>query len=189
MTVVFDISMSLDGFLTAGDRRPDQPLGDGGDILHQWAMGDDPANHEYLAEMVDGNGAVITGRRNYDDSLPWWHLDGPTGPRRRPVFVVTHRHDQPPHGGVYTFVPGIDEALAAATAAADGKSVVVMGGAQMAQQFIGAGLVDEISVHLVPVLFGDGTRTFGELAAHLPLELISTMPTPAATHLRYRVRR
>jgi dihydrofolate reductase len=189
MTVVFDISMSLDGYLTASDRRPDQPLGEGGEILHQWAMADDPANQAYLAEMVDGNGAVVTGRRNYDDSLPWWGLDGPTGPLRRPVFVVTHRSDRPPPGGVYTFVPGIDEALRAATAAAEGKAVVVMGGAAIAQQFLAAGLIDEISVHLVPVLFGDGTRTFGELASHLPLELTDARPTPTATHLRYRVLR
>ena len=189
MTVVFDISMSLDGYLTAGDRRPDQPLGEGGEILHTWAMGEDPANQQYLTEMVESNGAVITGRRNYDDSLPWWDLDGPTGPRRRPVFVVTHRLDQPPDGSVYTFVPGIDEALAAATAAADGKHVVVMGGATIAQQFVAAGLVDEISIHLVPVLFGDGTRTFGELAAHLTLKLTSSLPTPTATHLHYRVQR
>lgn len=187
MTVVFDISMSLDGYLTAADRRFDQPLGDGGEILHQWATADDPVNQEYLATMVERNGAVITGRRNYDDSLPWWDLDGPTGPRRRPVFVVTHRDDHPAAGSVYTFVGGVDEALAAANAAADGKDVVVMGGASIAQQFIAAGLVDEISIHLVPVLFGDGTRTFGELAAHLPLELITSLPTPSATHLHYRV--
>jgi dihydrofolate reductase len=85
--------------------------------------------------------------------------------------------------------PGIDEALAAATAAADGKNVVVMGGAEIAQQFIAAGLVDEITIHLVPVLFGDGTRTFGELAAHLPLELTRSLATPTATHLHYRVLR
>jgi dihydrofolate reductase len=189
MTVIFDISMSLDGYLTAAERRPDQPLGEGGEILHAWAMGDDPANEEYFAEMVEENGAVITGRRNYDDSLPWWDLDGPTGPRRRPVFVVTHRGDEPPAGGVYEFVPGIDEALAAATAAAGGKDVVVMGGADVAQQFIAAGLVDEISVHLVPVLFGDGTRTFGELTDHLSLELTTSLSTPTATHLHYRVLR
>jgi dihydrofolate reductase len=189
MSVVFDISMSVDGYLTAADRRHDPPLGGGGETLHTWAMGDDPANEEYLAEMVDGTGAVITGRRNYDDSLPWWDLDGPTGARRRPVFVVTHRSDQPRDGSVYTFVPGIDEALVAATAAADGKNVVVMGGAAIAQQFIAAGLVDEITIHLVPVLFGDGTRTFGELAAHLPLELTRSLATPTATHLHYRVLR
>jgi len=189
VTVVFDISTSLDGYLAAADRRPDQPLGEGGEVLHTWAMGDDPANQEYFAEMVDGNGAVITGRRNYDDSLPWWDLDGPTGPRRRPVFVVTHRSDQPPGGGVYTFVPGIDDALAAAGAAADGRHVVVMGGASIAQQFLAAGPVDEISVHLVPVLFGAGTRTFGDLAGHLPLELTRSLATPTATHLHYRVLR
>jgi dihydrofolate reductase len=189
MTVVFDISMSLDGYLTAANRRHDQPLGDAGEVLHTWAMGDDPVNQEYLAEMVDGNGAVITGRRNYDDSLPWWDLDGPTGSRRRPVFVVTHRNDQPRQGSVYTFVPGIDEAHAAATTAADGKNVVVMGGATIAQQFIAAGLVDQISIHLVPVLFGDGTRTFGDLTAHLPLELTRSLPTPTATHLHYRILR
>jgi dihydrofolate reductase len=189
MSVVFDISMSLDGYLTAADRRPDQPLGAGGETLHSWAMGDDPANEEYIGRMVESNGAVITGRRNYDDSLPWWDLDGPTRPRRRPVFVVTHRLDQPPAGSVYEFVPGIHEALTAATAAADGKHVVVMGGAEIAQQFIAAGLVDEISIHLVPVLFGAGTRTFGDLAAHLPLEPRVSRATATATPPHSRVRR
>jgi dihydrofolate reductase len=188
--VIFDISMSLDGFITAANRRPDEPMGDGGEQLHQWAFGQDERGRKLLQDAVAGLGAVITGRRNYDDSLPWWGADGPTGPARRPVFVVTH--DLPKRAlenGVYTFVTGgIERALEAAQAAAGGKYVTVMGGADIGQQYIKAGLIDEISIHLVPVLFGSGLRMFDQLGdRHIQLETVEVIQTPPATHLRFRV--
>jgi dihydrofolate reductase len=148
--VVFDISMSLDGFI----------------------------------------GAVIAGRRTYDDSLPWWGADGPTGPARVPVFVLSH--DVPadvPDGDVYTFVTGgIEPTLEQARAAAGDKDVTVMGGAETGRQFLEAGLVDEVTIHLVPVLFGDGTRMFEHLGdGQVRLENAGSTQTPAATHLRFRV--
>lgn len=188
--VVFDISMSLDGFITAANRRPDEPLGDGGQRLHEWAFGADERNREYLQGAISGLGAVITGRNTYDASVPWWGADGPSGPARRPVFVVTHQAPaESPEGGVYTFVTdGIEAALKQATEAAAGQVVCVMGGASIGQQYIAAGLVDEISVHLVPVLLGSGTRMFEHLGGeHIQLEAIEAVGTPTAIHTRFRI--
>jgi dihydrofolate reductase len=143
-----------------------------------------------LQEGIASIGAVIGGRRTYDDSIPWWGADGPTGPARRPLFVVTHTAPaESPEGGVYTFVTdGIESALAQARAVAGEKDISVMGGASIGQQYIAAGLVDEISIHLVPVLFGGGTRMFEHLGAkHIQLEALDTVGTPVATHLRFRV--
>ena len=157
--VVFIISMSLDGFITAANRRPEEPMGDGGLRLVEWAMSDDERSRKVLEEGVAEAGAVIAGRETYDTSMPWWGPDGPTGSARRPVFVVTHKAStDAPEGGVYTFVTGgIHSALEQARAAAGGRTVGVMGGASIGQQFIAAGLVDEVQIHLVPVLFGSGT--------------------------------
>jgi dihydrofolate reductase len=188
--VVFDISMSLDGFMTAAKQRPEEPLGDGGEQLHQWASSDDPRDREVLTGGGATLGAVICGRRTYDDSQPWWGADGPTGSDRVPVFVLSH--DVPtevPDGGVYTFVTGgVERTLQQARAVAGDKGVTVMGGADTGQQFLRAGLVDELSIHLVPVLFGSGTRMFEHLGdQHIQLEPAEVIQTAAATHLRYRV--
>ena len=189
--VTFDISMSLDGFITAANVRPEEPLGDGGERLHEWAFGgEDERNRKLLAEAVAGLGAVIAGRITYDASVPWWGADGPTGAARVPVFVVTHTMPADvPEGGVYTFVTdGIERALQEAKAAAGDKDVSVMGGADIGQQYIRAGLVDEISIHLVPVLFGGGTRMFEKLGGEpIQLETVEVLATAAATHLRFRV--
>ena len=188
--VIFDISMSLDGFVTASNVRPEEPMGDGGQRLHEWAFGEDERNRELLAEAVNFVGAVIAGRRTYALSVPWWGADGPTGPARVPVFVVTHAEpEEVPEEGVYTFVTdGIESALEQAKMAAGEKDVAVMGGAEMGQQYIGAGLVDEISIHLVPVLLGGGTRMFEHFGSeHIQLESAGVIETPEATHLRFRV--
>jgi dihydrofolate reductase len=188
--VIFVISMSLDGFVTASNQTPDNPMGDGGDRLNEWAFGSDETNRRYLKSSIDGLGAVIAGRRTYDTSLPWWGADGPSRPARRPVFVVTHEAPaQSPAGGVYTFVTdGLESALAQARAVAGNKDVTVMGGADLGRQYLAAGLLDEMEIHLVPVLFGTGTRMFDELHnGHIQLEAVDVLPTPTATHLRYRV--
>jgi dihydrofolate reductase len=189
--VVFDMSMSVDGFITAANVRPEEPNGDGGLRLVEWAFNsEDDRNREILAQSVSGLGAIIAGRRTYDLSVPFWGADGPTGPARRPLFVVTHDvPEHTPEGGVYTFVTGgIEQALQAAKAAAGDKDVAVMGGADIGRQYIQAGLLDEISIHLVPVLFGSGKRMFEDLGdKHIQLETIEVIQTSAATHLRFRV--
>src|SRR5215208_6689751 len=166
--VIFDISMSLDGFVTASNIRPEEPMGDGGHRLHEWAFGEDDCNRELLAEAMNSIGAVIAGRRTYDFSVAWWGADGPAGPARVPVFVVTHAGpEDAPEGGVYTFVTdGIESVLDEAKAAAGDKTVAVMGGADIGRQYIRAGLIDEISIQL---------------------ESAGVIETPAATHLRFRV--
>jgi len=188
--VILDVSVSLDGFMAAANRTRDEPLGAGGERLHDWAMGGDERGRALLDDAVGGLGASIAGRRTYDDSLRWWGADGPTGAQRRPLFVVTH--EAPPAtvpGGVYTFVrDGIESALAQAQAVAGERAVSLMG-ASLGQQFLAAGLVDEIQLHVVPVLFGDGLRVFGALEGHVELEAVEAVQTPLATHVRYRVRR
>jgi dihydrofolate reductase len=188
--VIFDISMSLDGFVTASNVRPEEPLGDGGQRLHEWAFGEDERNRELLAQAVNSVGAIIAGRRTYEVSVPWWGANGPAGPSRVPVFVLTHTEpEDAPEGGVYTFVTdGIEGVLEEAKTVAGDKNVAVMGRADIGQQYIRAGLVDEISIHLVPVLFGGGTRMFEHLGSgHIQLETAGVIETPLATHLRFRI--
>ena len=186
---IFDISMSLDGFITASNQTPEQPMGDGGEHLHEWAFGADETNKHFFERAAEALGAVICGRRTYDHSLPWWGADGPTGPAR-PVFVVTH--DVPanrPPGAVYEYVTdGIGSALEKAAAAAGDKDVCVMGGADLGRQYIAAGLLDEISIHLVPVLFGAGTRMFDDINdGPVRLHAVDVLATPSATHIKYRI--
>ena len=187
--VIFDMSMSLDGFVKASNATPEQPLGESGERLHQWGFSEDERDREVLAGGVEGSGEIIAGRRTYD-SLPWWGADGPHPPTR--VFVVTHEApDAVPEGSVYTFVTdGIESALEQAKATAGDKNVAVMGGPDSGRQFIEAGLVDEIGLHLIPVLFGSGTRMFEHLGGeHIQLETVEVTESPAATHLRFRIAR
>ena len=123
--VIFDISMSLDGFMTAANRSMQEPMGDGGQRLVEWAFSEDKRDRAVLTDGVGGLGAVITGRTTYDTSLAWWGADGPSGPARRPVFVVSHSGpENVREGGVYTFVTGgIESALDQARTAAGRKYV------------------------------------------------------------------
>ena len=189
MTVIYDISMSLDGYVRAADPTPEAPLGRGGEALHDWALGADPEGRALLDRAVANTGAMICGRRTYDDSLRWWGADGPTGSVRLPTIVVTHAAPaEVPDGGVYTFVTtGLEDALAQARAAAADRDVAIMGGPDVANQFLRAGLVDEVSIHLAPVLFGHGTGLTEALPAHVRLELTDNVSTSHGTHLRYRV--
>jgi dihydrofolate reductase len=187
--VIFDISMSLDGFMTAAGQTREEPMGAGGLRLVEWAFEGDERDRQVIADGVAGVGAVIAGRRTYDTSVAWWGANGPTGDARAPVFVVTHSiPDDAPEGGVYTFVTGgIEQALEQARAAAGDKYVTVMGGAETGQQYIRAGLVDELSIHLVPLLLGAGTRMFEHLAdEQIELEQVEVTKGQKATHLRLR---
>jgi dihydrofolate reductase len=190
-TVVFDISMSLDGFITASDQTMAEPMGEGGERLHAWLSDGDELDLEVLETGVGSAGAVITGRRNFEHARPWWGADGPTGSVRLPVFVVCSEVPADvPDGSVYVFVTdGIESALQQAADAAGDRVVCVMGGAETARSYLAAGLVDELSIHLVPVLFGSGTSLFDglDLGEHITLDNLSVVQTQAATHLRYRI--
>lgn len=188
-TVIYDISMSLDGFITAANVRPEAGLGDDGERLHDWALSSpDPRNRELLAKGAS-LGAIISGRHTYDIAVPYWGADGPTGEARVPTVVVSHNvPDDIPADGVYRFADGINAALEEAKKAAGDKDVAVMGGGNIAAQFFNLGLVDEISIHLVPVLFGSGIRLFEYLGGeHVPLETLEVIETKEAIHLRFRV--
>jgi dihydrofolate reductase len=189
--VVLVMSMSLDGFITASNPRMEAPMGDGGQVLHEWAMGNqDEINRQFLADSIGNLGAVICGRTTYDTSLPSWGANGPSGAARRPVFVVTHHAPkESPKNGIYTFVTaGLEAALEQAKTTAGDKDVAVMGGANIGQQYLKIGLLEDIQIQLVPVLLGGGTRLFDHLGSdHRKLEPISVLETPIVTHLRYRV--
>jgi dihydrofolate reductase len=143
-----------------------------------------------LAGTVAEAGAMIGGRRTYDDSLRWWGADGPTGAARVPLFVVTHRAPaEVPENGVYTFVTdGLESTVRQAKETAAGKDVFLMGGPDVAGQFVRAGLVDQIGIHLVPVLFGGGSRLLEHLGGeHVQLRVVRVTDTPPATHLLYDI--
>ena len=190
--VIYDISMSLDGFIAGANARPEAGwagLGDGGERLHDWGFNSaDPRNREIEETLLATTGAVIVGRTTYDLSIPNWGADGPTGAARVPTVVVSHSVPQDiPGGGVYTFVDSVEAALETAKKAAGDKDIVLQGG-NIAQQFITGGLVDEIFIHLAPVLFGRGTRLIEDLGdEHVQLETTEVIETKEAIHLRFRV--
>ena len=195
--VIADISMSLDGYVTGPDAGPEQGLGVGGEPIHEWAMSaDSPIDTKILDAAVAATGAVVMGRRTFDvvDGPYGWGDDLGYGAGRKPadappMFVVTHAEPEKVRlAGRFTFVTdGIDHAIAEAVRAAGDRHVFIMGGASVIQQALAAGLVDELRLHLAPVLLGGGTRLFENIAAHPRLEPIETIQAPRATHLSYRV--
>lgn len=188
--VTFTMSTSLDGFINGPRADAAHPLGVGGDVLHDWAMGDDERNRSFLEDAMGGVGAVICGRTTYDLSLPFWGPDGPTGSLRRPVIVVTNRPaGAVPEDSVYRFVTkGIKAALQEAKHAAGDSDIVIMGGANTGAQFMANDLIDEVVVSVVPILLGGGTRLFdGTDGVLRKLEPMDPVHTASATHLRYGV--
>jgi dihydrofolate reductase len=183
--------MSLDGFMTGPDVDPEHPMGVGGERLHEWLFDDTPEGEldaEVAKDASAAVGAVVVGRRTFDLGLgPWGDVPYPV-----PCFVLTHgsRVDLPMASGTFTFVDGsLASALELARAAAGERDVLLMG-ASVGQQFLDAGLVDEIRVQLVPVLLGVGTRLFDHLRPeHIELERTATIESPHVTHLRFRVKR
>lgn len=199
--VSVDISMSLDGFIAGPNAGPQKPLGEGGERLHQWVYeleswrerhglegGERNRDAEILEEAFSNTGAVVMGRRMFDEGEEPW---GDNPPFHMPVFVVTHerREKLVKEGGTtFTFVTdGIESALQQAKAAAGDKDVS-LGGANVIQQYLKAGLLDEIQIHLVPVLLGAGNRLFEHLGAgHIELESNRVIESSGVTHLRFRV--
>jgi dihydrofolate reductase len=186
--VICDMSISLDGYVTGPNDSRENPFGDGAQMLHDWmfdlATDDDRA---ILQEMLDGVGAVVMGRRSFDknEGDGGWGDNGPLGDT--PCFVVTHDKPTTPHPSVYTFVTdGVASAIEQARNAA-GDKVVGLHGATVMQQALPLGLVDEVRVHVVPVLLGGGTPLFGALDSSITLERIQALVTPAATHIGFRV--
>jgi dihydrofolate reductase len=211
-TLRSDISMSLDGFVAGPSPSLEKPLGDGGDLLHEWAFaaaswreshglegGEANADSEVIEESVGSTGAVVMGRRMFSGGEGQWEDDprvdgwwGDDPPFHVPVFVLTHhaRKTEVMQGGTtFNFVTdGIEAALEQARAAAEEKDVLLAGGASVVQQFLKAGLLDELQIHVAPVLLGGGTSLFDRLGIEpLGLEATRVIASPSATHLRFRV--
>jgi dihydrofolate reductase len=187
-SVICDMSISLDGYVTGPNDSRENPFGDGADMLHDWifdaATDDDRA---ILQEMLDSVGAVVMGRKSFDknEGDGGWGNGGPLGDT--PCFVVTHHKPTTAHPTVYTFVTdGVASAIEQAKNAA-GDKVVGLHGATVMQQALPLGLVDEIRVHVIPVLLGGGTPLFSTLDSSINLERTQALVTPAATHLGFRV--
>jgi dihydrofolate reductase len=212
MALIFDITMSLDGFVAGPNQTLEEPLGRGGEELHDWAIatkawrerhgqegGEANIDSDVIAEGLARQGALMMGRRMFSGGEgPWeddpnadaWWGDNP--PFHGPVFILTHHPREPVEkqgGTTFTFVTdGIESALAQAREAAGEKDVVVAGGANVVQQYLAAGLVDEFHVHVAPILLGDGVRLFDNLGSAAPkVEMTRAIESPGVTHLTYRV--
>jgi dihydrofolate reductase len=208
--VRIQITMSLDGFVAGPEQSVENPLGIGGMNLHDWAFaleawrsehglegGEVNASTPVVEESLAGIGAELMGRNMFgggpgpwgDD--PWNGWWGENPPFHVPVFVLTHHPREPlvmEGGTTFHFVTeGIEVALEQATAAAGGQDVLIGGGANVAQQYLGAGLVDELNIALVPVLLGAGERLLEDVDSDLRLAQVRAVEAPGVTHLRYRV--
>jgi dihydrofolate reductase len=208
------ISISLDGFVAGPNQSEQNPLGEGGERLHDWVVqlaawreahgrqgGEVNASTRITEESIENIGAAVMGRNMFGPigGGPWgdgqwkgWWGDNP--PYHYPVFVVTHHPRDPVEmEGATTFhfvTDGIESALEQARQAAGDKDVLVFGGGQIIQQYLAAGLLDELELHVVPVLLGGGSRIFDNLGeAGVQLEQVRAVEAPGVTHLKYRVLR
>jgi dihydrofolate reductase len=186
--VICDMSISLDGYVTGPNDSRENPFGDGAGMLHAWMSGAaTDEDRALLREYVDGVGAVVMGRKSFDknEGDGGWGDGGPLGDT--PCFVVTHHEPTASYPSVFTFVTdGVASAIEQAKNVAGGK-VVGLHGATVMQQALPLGLVDELRVHVIPVLLGGGTPLFGPLDSPVTLERADALVTPAATHMMFRV--
>ncbi|MFE4198262.1 dihydrofolate reductase family protein [Paenarthrobacter sp. NPDC056912] len=193
--VTCDLTMSLDGFVAGPRQSFEQPLGEGGERLHRWQFEEREANAAEVAGILEA-GAFIMGRNMFAGPGPeawdadwrgWW---GEEPPYHAPVFVLTHHRREPLElqgGTTFHFVTdGIEAALDRAREAAGTKDVAIAGGAQTARQFLSAGLMDELRLHISPVILGSGERLLDGVG-DLRLEPAEVGGTGLVTHVRYRV--
>ena len=193
--VLAGITTSVDGFITGPDDGPDKGLGEGGERLHYWVFGGpwtyegesrgEPTGEDaaWLAEMISRIGAVVGGRNTYEAARHW----GDQNPWGLPFFIVTHRPEDEPEGGAFTFVSGVKEAVERAVEAAGDKDVNVMGGADVIRQALAAGLIDELTIITAPVVLGGGKRLFEGFSSSLDLEHLGVRQSQYATFVDYRV--
>jgi dihydrofolate reductase len=206
--VTCQISVSLDGFVAGPNQTLEIPLGEGGERLHEWVVrteswraqhghagGERSADSAVVEEVTKGVGAYIMGRKMFgggdgpwDESWRGWWGEDP--PFHTPVFVLTHhpREPLPMEGGTtFNFVTdGIESALEQARSAAGDKDVMIAGGASAVQQYLAAGLLDELYLHVVPVVLGAGERLL-ENVGDPTIEPVEVVASPAVTHVKYRV--
>lgn len=184
--VIVDIAMSLDGFIAGTNVSPQLPMGDNGLRLHDWIFDkktDIDAN--MIKEVMETSGAVIVGRHTYDVAIDdaW----GGQSPFTMPALVVSHSKAEKIVAG-FTFTSGIEEALKQAKAIAGNKNIWIIGGANIIRQFIKAGLIDELEIHLSHILLGNGTRLFEDTLTNvIELERIRSIESDTVTHIRFRI--
>ena len=206
--VTSQISISLDGYVAGPHQSVENPIGEGGMRLHQWAFatatwreqhggrgGERNADAEVADEVTQGIGAYIMGRKMFgggdgpwDESWTGWWGEDP--PYHAPVFVLTHHPREPltmQGGTTFTFVTdGIEAALEQARAAAGDGDVSIAGGASAVRQYLAAGLLDELYLHIAPITLGAGERLLQDVGG-LTLEPVEVVASPAVTHVKYRV--
>jgi dihydrofolate reductase len=195
--VTCNLSVSVDGFVAGPDQTRDNPLGEGGMQLHQWHFAPQGDDQQVIDEWQSTPGAYIMGRNMFGPGRGDWDLDwtgwwGPEPPYHAPVFVLTHHPRQPvPMEGGTTFhfvTDGPDAALHQAKAAAGENTVEIAGGASTVNQFLAAGAIDELHLHIAPVLLGRGERLFDGVSG-LRLEPLRVTGSAGATHVKYRIER
>src|SRR5881394_2790137 len=191
------ITMSVDGYIAGANDGPGKGLGEGGERLHYWVFGGpwtyeheprgEPSGEDaaWLEETVSRVGAVVGGRWTYEAARHW----GDENPWGLPFFIVTHRPEDEPEGGAFTFVSGVEEAVERAAAAAGDKDVHVMVGADVIRQALEAALVDELTIIVAPVVLGGGKRLFEGFKRSLDLEHLGVRQSPFATFIDYQVKR
>jgi dihydrofolate reductase len=195
--VLAGITTSIDGYITGPDDGPGKGLGEGGERLHYWVFGgpwtyDAPPKGEatgedaaWLADAMGRIGAVVSGRGTYEAAGHW----GDENPWGMPLFIVTHRPEEQPESGAFTFVSGVKEAVERAVEVAGAKDVHVMGGADVIRQALAAGLVDELTIIVAPVVLGAGKRLFEGFTDSLDLQHLGVRQSQYATFIDYRVAR
>lgn len=195
-SVLAAITTSVDGYITGPDDGPGKGLGEGGERLHYWVFGgpwtyeDEPRGEPtgedaaWLAEATSRVGAVVGGRGTYEAARHW----GGRNPWGLPFFIVTHRPEEEPEEGGFTFVSGVPEAIERAAETAGGKDVHVMGGADVIRQALAGNLVDELTIIVAPVILGSGKRLFEGFAKSLELEHAGVRQSQYATFVEYRVK-
>jgi dihydrofolate reductase len=195
--VLAGITTSVDGYIAGPDDGPGKGLGEGGERLHYWVFGgpwtyDEEAkggatgeDAAWLEEAFSRVGAVVGGRWTYEAAGHW----GDKNPWGLPFFIVTHRPEEEPEGGAFTFISGVPEAIERAVEAAGDKDVHVMGGADVIRQALDAGLVDELTIIVAPVVLGGGKLLFDGFSKSLELEHLGVRQSPFATFIDYRVKR
>ena len=195
--VIASITISVDGYVAGPNDGPGQGLGEGGERLHYWVFGgpwsyaEEPRGEPngedaaWLEEHSSGIGAVVGGRWTYEAAEHW----GDRNPWGLPFFIVTHRIYEEPESGEFQFVSGVEAAVARAREAAGNKDVSVMGGADIIRQALGAGLVDELTIVVAPLILGRGKRLFERFSKVIELEHLGVRQSRWATFLDYRVKR
>jgi dihydrofolate reductase len=195
--VLAAITTSVDGYITGPNDGPGKGLGEGGERLHYWVFGapwtydsgpkGEPTGEDaaWLEDTISRVGAVVGGRGTYEAAGHW----GDENPWGLPFFIVTHRPEEEPEWGAFTFAAGVKEAVDRAREAAGGKDVNIMGGADVIRQALEAGLVDELTIIVAPVVLGGGKRLFEGFSSSLDLEHLGVRQSQYATFIDYRIKR